>query len=265
MTDRLVGRAALVTGGGNGIGRAIAERFVRDGASVVVADIEEDSAARVAAELSGLGSATAVRADISQLEDVRRAVEACVEVYGRLDVLAANAANADVVPLMELEEAAWRRMLDVNLTGTFFSIQEAARAMIEGGGGSIVVTASTNSFWVEANTAHYSATKFGAIGLVRTAALDLAPHRIRVNAVSPGIVNTRLARFLVEDPVAGPEFLKHVPLGRFAEPSDIANAVAFLASDEAAYITGENLVVDGGMTVGVPMEPPNQPLPGATR
>jgi NAD(P)-dependent dehydrogenase (short-subunit alcohol dehydrogenase family) len=265
MSDRLAGRAALVTGGGNGIGCAIATRFVRDGASVVVADIEEDSAERVAAELSAFGAATAVRVDISRRDDVRRAVEACVHAYGGLDVLAANAANADVVHLLDIEEAAWRRMLDVNLTGTFLSIQEGARVMRERGGGSIVVTASTNSFWVEANTAHYSATKFGVIGLVRTAALDLAEYGIRVNAVSPGIVKTRLARFLVEDPVAGPEFLKHVPLGRFAEPADVANAVAFLASDEAAYITGENLVVDGGTTVGVPMEPPDEPLPGATR
>ena len=262
---RLRDRTALVTGGANGIGRGIAERFLLDGASVVIADIEAEAAERTAAELAAFGNVLGVEADISCREDVRRAVERCVDAFGALDVLAANAANADVVPLMEIEESAWRRMLDVNLTGAFFSIQEAARVMIDKGGGSIVVTASTNSFWVEANTAHYSATKFGAIGLMRTAALDLAQHGIRVNAVSPGIVNTRLARFLVQDPVAGPEFLKHVPLGRFAEAGDIANAVAFLASDEAAYITGENLVVDGGMTIGVPMEPPDEPLPGALR
>jgi NAD(P)-dependent dehydrogenase (short-subunit alcohol dehydrogenase family) len=129
----------------------------------------------------------------------------------------------------------------------------------------VVFTASTNSFWVEANTAHYSATKFGVLGLMKTAALDLAPFGIRVNAVSPGVVNTRLARFLVEDPVEGPAFLKRVPLGRFAEPGDIANAVAFLASDDADYITGENLVIDGGTSIGVPMEPPDQPRPGTPR
>ncbi len=265
MTDRLSGRIALVTGGANGIGRAIAERFLREGASVVIADVEEGSAAETAMELSELGSVSAVRADISSRDDVRRAVEHCVHTHGRLDVLAANAANADVVPFMEIGESAWRRMVDVNLTGTFFSIQEAARVLIGRGGGSIVITASTNSFWVEANTAHYSATKFGVIGLMRTAALDLAPHGIRVNAVSPGIVSTRLARFLVEDPVAGPEFLKRVPLARFAEASDVASAAAFLVSDDAAYITGENLVVDGGMTIGVAMEPPDEPLPGAVR
>jgi NAD(P)-dependent dehydrogenase (short-subunit alcohol dehydrogenase family) len=263
--NRLAGRVALVTGGAHGIGRAIAERFLYDGASVVIADIEAVAARETAEKLGEIGDVRAVAADVSRREDIRAAVGLCVAEFGALDILAANAANADVVPLMEIEEVAWRRMLDVNLTGTFFSIQECARAMISEGRGSIVVTASTNSFWVEANTAHYSATKFGVIGLMRTAALDLAPYGIRVNAVSPGIVNTRLAGFLVQDPVLGPEFLKRVPLGRFAEPGDIAGAVAFLASDDAAYITGENLVVDGGTTIGVPMEAPAEPLPGATR
>lgn len=262
---RLEGRPALVTGGARGIGRAIAERLLRDGARVVIGDVDADAAERATAELASLGDVRSVAVDISRRDEVRSAVELCVAELGGLEVLAANAATADVVPLLEIEEVAWRRMLDVNLTGAFLCIQEAARAMIAGRGGAIVVTASTNSFWVEANTAHYSATKFGVIGLMRTAALDLAEHGIRVNAVSPGIVDTRLAAHLVHDPVAGPEFLRRVPLGRFARAEDIASAVAFLASDEAAYITGENLVVDGGVTIGVPMEPPDEPLPGALR
>lgn len=263
---RLAARAAIVTGGAHGVGRAIAQRFLEEGARVLVADIDGDTATMTAEELQGHGEIASVRADISRQSDVRAAVERCLELYGRLDILAANAANADVVPLLEIQDEAWRRMLDVNLTGAFYSIQEAAHAMIaRRSGGAIVLTASTNSFWVEANTAHYSASKFGVIGLMRTAALDLAPERIRVNAVSPGIVNTRLAAHLVQDPVAGPEFLKRVPLGRYAEPADIASAVAFLASDDAGYITGENLIIDGGTTVGVPMEPPDEPLPGALR
>jgi NAD(P)-dependent dehydrogenase (short-subunit alcohol dehydrogenase family) len=263
--SRLSGRAAVVTGGAHGIGRAIAERFLQEGASVVIADIDSEAAAGTASELAATGPVEWIHTDISQRDQVRSAVERCVEAFGKLDVFAANASNADVVNLMDLEEAAWRRMVDVNLTGAFFSVQEAARAMIPRRTGAVVFTASTNSFWVEANTAHYSATKFGIVGLMKTAALDLAPHGIRVNAVSPGVVNTRLARFLVEDPVEGPAFLRRVPLGRFAEPNDIANAVVFLASDEAAYITGENLVIDGGTSIGVPIEPPEQPLPGALR
>lgn len=262
---RLENRVALVTGGAHGIGRAIAEQALREGASVVIADLDGDAAAAAASELGEIGAVEGVACDISRRADVGHAVNRCVQRFGRLDVLAANAASADVVNLMDISEQAWRRMIDVNLTGAFFSIQEAARVMIPQGGRAVVFTASTNAFWVEANTAHYSATKFGILGLMKTAALDLAAHGIRVNAVSPGIVDTRLAAHLVHDPVAGPEYLKRVPLGRFAAPSDIADAVIFLASDEASYITGENLVVDGGVTVGVPMEVPDEPLPGALR
>jgi 3-oxoacyl-[acyl-carrier protein] reductase len=259
------GLAAVVTGGANGIGRAIAERLLCEGASVVLADLEAEAVSETASELASLGPVDRVVADVARRDDVRAAVERCVKAFGRLDVMAANAGTADVVPLVEIEDAAWRRMLDVNLTGAFHSVQEAARVMIPQGSGAVVFTASTNSFWVEANTAHYSATKAGIIGLMKTAALDLAPRGIRVNAVSPGVVDTRLASFLIQDPAEGPEFLKRVPLGRYAEPSDVASAVVFLASADAAYITGENLVVDGGITIGVPMEAPAEPLPGALR
>jgi 3-oxoacyl-[acyl-carrier protein] reductase len=261
------GRVALVTGGAHGIGRAIAECLAREGANVVIADTDAPAATLAADEIArdGGGAVVAVACDISIKGDVERAVGACREAFGRLDILAANAATADVVGLLEISEDAWRRMIEVNLTGAFFSIQEAARVMADGGGGSIVVVASTNSFWVEANTAHYSATKFGVIGLIKTAALDLAPYRIRVNAVSPGIVDTRLAAHLIHDPVQGPEYLSRVPLGRFCDPSEIARAVAFLASDAASYITGENLVVDGGVSIGVPLAAPLEPLPGAVR
>lgn len=255
----------MVTGAAQGIGRGIAERLLAEGASVFAVDVAEAELGRTIDELGSRGPIAGSTADIARRDDVRAAVSACVEMFGSLDILAANAATADVVNLMEIEESAWRNMIDVNLTGTFFCVQEAARVMIEAGAGAIVVTASTNAFWVEANTAHYSASKAGVVALVQTAALDLAPHGIRVNAVSPGIVRTRLTRFLVEDPVEGPNYLRRVPLGRYAEPADIAAAVAFLVSDDAAYVTGENLVVDGGVTVGVPIEPPEQPLPGAVR
>lgn len=267
MIERLSKRVAIVTGGAQGIGRAIAVELLGAGASVLIVDADEAEAARTVRELaeSAGDRIASTRADVSCRDDVAAAVGQCIERYGRLDVLAANAATADVVPLMEIGESAWRRMLDVNLTGAFFCLQEAARVMIPQGSGTIVVTASTNAFWVEANTAHYSASKAGAVALVQTAALDLAPHGIRVNAVSPGIVKTRLTRFLVEDPVEGAEYLKRIPLGRYAEPADIARVVAFLASDAAAYMTGENVVVDGGVTIGVSISPPDAPLPGAER
>lgn len=263
---RQEGRAAVVTGSARGIGRAIAERLMAEGASVLLADADAEAAREAASELAAGGGVVAAHpVDISVRDDVCDAMTTCVERFGRLDVLVANAATADVVPLMELGDAAWRRMLDVNLTGTFLCIQEAARHMRAHGGGAIVATSSTNSFWPEANTAHYSASKAGLVALVKTAALELAPSGIRVNAVAPGIIRTRLTRFLVDDPVQGVEYLRRVPLGRYGEPADIAAAVAFLASHEADYITGEELVVDGGVTVGVPLDPPDEPLPGAER
>lgn len=265
VARRQEGRAAVVTGSARGIGRAIAQRLLAEGAAVLLADADGDAGQATARELAAEGDIVAHTVDVSVQQQVRDTMAACVERFGRLDILVANAATADVVPLMETSESAWRRMLDVNLTGAFFCIQEAAQRMAAAGGGAIVATSSTNSFWPEANTAHYSASKAGLVALVKTAALDLAPSNIRVNAVAPGIVRTRLTRFLTEDPVQGAEYLRRVPRGRYAEPADIAAAVAFLASEDADYITGEELVVDGGVTVGVPMDPPSEPLPGAQR
>ncbi|HVR83554.1 MAG TPA: SDR family NAD(P)-dependent oxidoreductase, partial [Planctomycetota bacterium] len=172
---------------------------------------------------------------------------------GRLDVLVANAGITSVQPFLDIDEGTWRRVLDVNLTGTFWCVQEAARLMSRSGGGAIVVTASTNAFWVEATLAAYNASKGGVVALVRTAALDLAPHRIRVNSVEPGVVRTPLAAFVTEDPAGARCYLKKIPLGRFAEPLDVARAILFLASDEASYITGQTLVLDGGLTLGLPL------------
>jgi len=149
-------------------------------------------------------------------------------------------------------------VVDVNLRGVFLTVQEGARAMLKGG--AMVVTSSTNAFHPEAHTTHYSATKGGVRTLVKAAALDLAPRGIRINVVHPGIIRTRLSRAVTDHPVGGPEFLKGVPLGRFGEPEDIARAVLFLLSDEAGYITGADLVVDGGATVGVTLQIDDQPL-----
>src|SRR4029079_12812930 len=191
---RLSGKVALVTGAGNGIGQAIAERFASEGASVVALDLESDAVGGVIAGIKNLGGqGEAVRGDISQRADVARAVQACVEHFGGLDILAANAGIADAQPLLEIEERSWRRIIDVNLTGTFFCIQEAARVMIPARKGSMVVAASTNAFYVETNMAHYNASKGGVVALVRSAALCLGPYGIRVNAIEPSMVKTRAA------------------------------------------------------------------------
>jgi len=225
VEGRFTGRSALVTGAAQGIGRAIAERLTREGASVLLLDIDGDLAEQTAAELHAAGGvAEAIGGDISCQSDVRRAVERCLERFGRLDILAANAGIADAQPFQEIDETSWRRIIDVNLTGTFFCIQEAARVMIPAGGGAIVATASTNAFWVESGLAHYNASKGGLVALVKSAALDLGPFGVRVNAIAPGMIRTR-ANFITEDPVAGPEYLKVVPIGRFAKKYEISAGV----------------------------------------
>ncbi|MEA2595066.1 MAG: hypothetical protein QOF01_1535 [Thermomicrobiales bacterium] len=261
----LRGKVAIVTGAANGIGRAITERLMAEGVRVLALDLEEATVAEVAAELTKNGGEIEPCAgDISRREDVVRATRRCVERFGQLDVLVANAGIADAEPFLEIGEESWRRIIDVNLTGTFFCIQEAARVMVPARKGAIVVTSSTNGWYVESNMWHYNASKGGVIALVRSAAMDLGPYGVRVNAIEPSMVRTR-ANFVVDDPVFAPEYLKHVPMGRFAEPTEIAAVVAFLASDDASYVTGQALTIDGGLTMGVVLPLPEAPLPGSAR
>jgi 3-oxoacyl-[acyl-carrier protein] reductase len=261
---RFAGKAVLVTGAAQGIGRTIAARFAAEGAAVLVFDLNAEGAARTAEALRASGATVeAMGGDVSVRADVQRAVGLCLDRFGRLDVLVAHAGIADFQPLLEIDERSWRRVLDVNVTGLFICTQEAGRAMARAGGGVIVATASTNAFYVETNGAHYNTSKGGVVAFVRSAAIDLAPLGIRVNAVAPGVVRTPLAAWVTEDPDNAAPYLQRIPLRRFAETDDVANVVLFLASDEAAYITGQDIVLDGGLTLGIAIPPPKEPLPGA--
>ncbi len=245
-----------MTGAGRGIGRAIAERLLADGASVVVADLDGTSARATAERLAlaaGRADATlAVAADCSARVEVERVIAACLERFGRLDVFVANAGIGVTVPLLDTGDELWDRTMAINLRGVFLGVQLAGRAMRERGGGRIVATASTNAFWMETDLAAYDASKAGVVGLVRTAAMELAPHGITVNAVGPGLIATELTRDLTNDPERSRAYLRQIPAGRFGTPGDVAGAVAFLVSPDAAWITGHVLVVDGGQTLGTP-------------
>ena len=253
-TGTLAGQAAIVTGGARGIGRAIATRFARDGADVLIADLDETTGEATAAELAAAvaGSVGFVRADCADRHDIERVVDQAVEAFGRLDIFMANAGISGVSPFLEITDELWDRILATNLRGAFIGVQTAARAMQGAGGGRIVVTASTNSFWMETDLTAYNASKAGVLAMVRTAAMELAPHGITVNAVAPGLIATDLTRGVTDDPENARAYLGQIPMGRFGTPDDVAGAVAFLVSPDAAWITGHLLIVDGGQTLGTP-------------
>jgi 3-oxoacyl-[acyl-carrier protein] reductase len=243
----LGGRSALVTGASRGIGRAVALELARHGAAVVVNYRErEDAAGLVVAEIAAAGgTAVACRADVSRPEEVARLVGFAAGAHGGLDVLVCSAAvvRSRLAPLLSLED--WRAVLDVDLLGPFLCMKEAIPHMLERRRGSIICISSIVARRGSTGLASYAAAKGGLESLVRTLAVELAKKRIRVNAVAPGLIRTEMTAELRH--LAADEVLKHVPLGRFGEPEEVARAVRFLASDEASYITGEILGIDGGL------------------
>jgi NAD(P)-dependent dehydrogenase (short-subunit alcohol dehydrogenase family) len=242
---RFADRTAVVTGAAQGIGRAICERLLEAGAAGIVSvDRQEHDL--------GDERCAAVVADVSVPETARRAVSLSLERFGRLDLMVAHAGIAEPRPLVETDDELWRRHIAINVDGVFYCVREAARAMVQRGrGGAIVCTASINAWHVEETMAAYNVSKAAVQALTRSAAIDLGRHRIRVNAVAPGVVDTPIAELVVHNPTLAPAYLRTIPLGRFGEPRDIADGVLFLASDEASYITGQMLVIDGGQTLGI--------------
>ena len=249
---RLKDRVAIVTGAGSGNGRGIALRFAQEGARVVAADVDIDEARKtgVLVDREG-GEAFAVHADVSRREQVSEMVEATENRFGGIDILVNNAGVETLVPLLDLEESEWDRIIDINLKGAFLCAQIAARAMVSAQTpGAIVNIASINAKIALAGQAHYTSSKGGLIMLTKSMALDLAPHGIRVNAIGPGVIETRMTERSLSDPRRRAMLLSKVPLGRVGQPRDVANAALFLASDEASYITGTTLYVDGGWLAG---------------
>jgi 3-oxoacyl-[acyl-carrier protein] reductase len=245
---RFINKIAIVTGGGGEIGRATALRLAREGASVVVADLK--GAEEVAAEIiNNGGQAIALPCDVAKRADVEAMINATIERFGRVDVACNIAGVALYAPLLEADDDNWDTTMNVNLKGVFYCTQIVARAMIAAGiRGAIVNMASTNGIVGEFGMTSYNASKFGVVGLTLTAAIELAPHGIRVNAAAPGMIATKLSRAVLEqDPeLARAYFKDKIPLGRFGTTEEVAAVIAFLASDDASFVTGHALVVDGG-------------------
>jgi NAD(P)-dependent dehydrogenase (short-subunit alcohol dehydrogenase family) len=242
----LQGKRVLVTGGASGIGRATAVRFLEEGSRVWVLDRDPKARAELERQLPELAGTS--NADVSELKQVETAWGEAVGVMGGVDILINNAGISTRHRFLDITPAEWNQVLAVNLTGAFYAAQTAARHMWEHGGGVILQTASTNGVMGYPYYADYNASKAGLIALTRTMALELAP-RVRVSAVAPGYVLTPMQRAEYTDPMLE-EVNRKIPLGRHAQPEEVAALFAFLASDDAAYITGHVYTIDGAETAG---------------
>lgn len=244
MHESLQDKVVVVTGAAGGIGRSIAERFAGQGAKVVVNDIDADAAAEVVASITGAGgTAIDAVADVSSGDSVAAMFDAVMAEYGTVDVLVNNAGLVSpMLHFFDADEAWWRKIVDVNLTGHFLCSHKAARIMAKAGGGNIINMSSGGATRAHRAFTAYDATKGGIEALTRAMALDLGPYNIRVNALMPGSIDTS-GLSLADRKLRG----ENVPLGRIGEPIDMTGAALFLASDDAAYITGDVIKVDGGM------------------
>ena len=247
---RLEDKVALVTGGGAGIGRAIAETFAREGAHVIIADRDGEAAQGVAEAITmSNGSARAHTTDVTSTEQVKALMASIAEAFGRLDVLVNNAGVGERADFRHLDDAAWSRVWQVNLDGTVRCAREAFPLLKASGKASVINLSSVMATKHTRQMSVYSTTKGAVAALSRSLAVEYAPYGIRVNHLCPGYVETALIGRYISNPMIAKALLTQTPLRRFGTPQDIANAALFLASDEAAYITGAGLNVDGGMGV----------------
>jgi 3-oxoacyl-[acyl-carrier protein] reductase len=247
----LGGKAAIITGGGAGLGRAYAVALAEAGASVMVVDVDATAADDVVQEIKAAqGVAVAAKVDVTSRQDTERMATLCVENFGRIDVLVTNAGITDPSMIHKMTEEQWDRVVSVNQKGVFNSIQAVLPAMIDRRSGRIINVTSASGLIGDIGQINYAATKGAVTAMTRAAARELARYNITVNAISP-VAHTEMTRTVFEDPKFKDLYLSFIPLGHFGEPEEIAPSVVFLASDEASYITGTILRVDGGRAIGV--------------
>ena len=249
MAGRLEGKAAVVTGGSGGIGSATLRRFVAEGAAVVCADIADEKGEKLVAELCSAGAdARYVRCDVTSLDEVNAAVAACVDAYGRIDIMFNNAATSTGGYVADLDPEGWDQSLRVMLTAAMYGMKACVPHMLEQGSGSVVNTSSIYGLVASPGNAPYCAAKAGLINLTKTAAVEYARKGIRVNAICPGIVDTPMFEQVLGIGLKTREELEAMhPIERVIEPEEVANLVLFLGSDEASAITGQAIVIDGGL------------------
>ncbi len=241
-------KVAIVTGSARGIGKAIALKLAKDGYDVVISDILEDVAQETAKEIEALGQKSlVVVADVSKAEDAARLIDETVKAFGRLDVLVNNAGITRDNLAIRMKENEWDMVLNINLKGTFLCSQAAAKVMMKKRSGRIVNIASVSGILGTAGQANYASSKAGVIALTKALARELGPRNITVNAVAPGYIITEMTEKLPDK--VKEDYLAQIPLKRGGTPEDVANVVAFLASDAASYVTGTTLIVSGGLVM----------------
>jgi 3-oxoacyl-[acyl-carrier protein] reductase len=242
---RLENKVAFITGGASGIGKHIAGRFIREGARVVVADISEEGLTAVREEL-GEACAT-VLTDVTHEADVQHAVAAAVDNFGRLDIAVNSAGTGGLSLIVDYPEEQWDLEIDVCLKGTFLAMKYEGQQMISyGEGGSIINLASLNATQPAEGMSAYCAAKAGVVMLTKVGAMEMGPHKVRVNCICPGLVDTPLTTYILQTPSVYEKYLENIPLGRSGVTEDITAAALFLATDDSSWITAESLYVDGG-------------------
>ena len=259
---KLDGRVALISGGARGLGLAMAEAFVAEGAHVMIGDVLDDEAANAARTLGS--AAASIHLDVTSEADWDAAVAATVAQFGRLTILVNNAGTAEGAPLWETTLDSYRRVTEVNQTGVFLGMRAAVAPMTDAGGGSIINISSMEGLEGSPRIISYTASKWAVRGMTKAAAMELAPRNIRVNSIHPGNVHTQLAATPGQDRAKVREMMeaatrRHAPMGRVGEASEIAKMAVFLASDDSSYSTGSEFVADGGFTAGHPG--PSSPNP----